>query len=142
MSYLSICYVMADDETSRLRKAFNIKTFFNLILTSLRDLLALQELKQTGKNTELLARAFGTYELKAPKKFSQEEIDKKLKEEYQLRIIETLDKHQPQEDKKSSVPSDLDPGLKLSFRLLSTCFLHNSAKFRSFGHLWTPNYLT
>ena len=87
---------MADDETSRLRKALNIKTFFILILTSLRDLLALQELKQTGKNAELVA-----YELKAPKKFSQEEIDKKLKEEYQLRLIETLDKHQPQEDKKT-----------------------------------------
>ena len=80
-------------------KSLNIKTFFNWILTSLRDLLALQELKQTGKNAELVARAFGTYELKAPKKFSQEEIDKKLKEEYKLRLIETLDKHQPQEDK-------------------------------------------
>ena len=117
-------------------KSLNIKTFFfNWILTSLRDLLALQELKQTGKNAELVERAFGTYDLKAPKKFSQEEIDKKLKEEYQLRLIETLDKHQPQEDKKTSVPSDLDSGLKLSFRLLATCFLHNSAKFGSFGHL-------
>ena len=87
----------------------NIKTFFNWILTSLRDLLALQELKQTGKNAELVARAFGTYELKAPKKFSQEEIDKKLKEEYKLRLIETLDKHQPQEDKKTRRQEDKCP---------------------------------
>ena len=120
----------------------NIKTFFNWTLTSLRDLLAFQELKQTGKNARLVARAFGSYKLKVPKKFSQEEIDKKLKEEYQLRLIEISDKHQPQEDKKTTVLSDPDPGLKLSLRLFATCFLHNFDKFGSFGHPWTSNYFT
>ena len=89
-----------------------------------------------------MARAFGTYKVKARKKFSQEEVDKKLKEEYQPRLIETSDKHQPQEDKKTTVLSDPDPGLKLSLRLFATCFLHNFAEFGSFGHLWTSNYFT
>ena len=53
--------------------------FLNWTLTSLKDFLALRGLKQTGKKAELVARAFGAYELKAPKKFSQEEIDRKLK---------------------------------------------------------------
>ena len=57
--------------------------FLNFTLTSLRDFLAVRRLKQTGKKAELVAKAFGAYELKVPKKFSQEEIDRKLKEEYQ-----------------------------------------------------------
>ena len=60
--------------------------FFNFTLTSLRDFLALRGLKQTGKIAEHVARAFGAYELKVPKKFSQEEIDRKLKEEYRQRL--------------------------------------------------------
>ena len=60
--------------------------FVNWTVTSLKDFLALRGLKQTGKKAELVARAFGAYELKAPKKFSQEEIDKKIKEEYQQRL--------------------------------------------------------
>lgn len=70
--------------------------FLNWTLTSLKDFLALRGLKQTGKKAELVARAFGAYELKAPKKFSQEEIDRKLKEEYQQRLKNTSDKHRPQ----------------------------------------------
>ena len=57
--------------------------FLNFTLTSLRDFLAVRRLKQTGKKAGLVAKAFGAYELKVPKKFSQEEIDRKLKEEYQ-----------------------------------------------------------
>ena len=60
--------------------------FFNFTLTSLRGLLALRGLKQTGKKVELAARAFGAYELKASKKFAQDEIDRKLKEKYQQRL--------------------------------------------------------
>ena len=59
--------------------------FLNWTLTPLKDFLALQGLKQTGKKAELVASAFGAYELKAPKKFSQEDIDRKLKE-YQQRL--------------------------------------------------------
>ena len=57
--------------------------FLNWTLTPLKDFLALQGLKQTGKKAELVASAFGAYELKAPKKFSQEDIDRKLKEHQQ-----------------------------------------------------------
>ena len=71
--------------------------FLNFTLTSLRDFLALRGLKQTGKRAELAATAFGAYELKVPKKFSQEEIDRKLKEEYQLR----LKKHRINTDKST-----------------------------------------
>ena len=60
--------------------------FLNFTPTLLRDFVALRGLKQTGKKAELVARAFGAYELKVPKKFSQEEIDRKLKEEYQQRL--------------------------------------------------------
>ena len=63
--------------------------FLNWTLTPLKDFLALRGLKQTGKKAELVASAFGACELKAPKKFSQEDIDRKLKE-YQQR----LKKHQ------------------------------------------------
>ena len=59
--------------------------FLNWTLTPLKDFLALRGLKQTGKKAELVASAFGAYELKAPKKFSQEDIDRKLKE-YQQRL--------------------------------------------------------
>ena len=68
----------------------------NFTLTSLRDFLALMGLKKTGKKGELVARAFGAYELKKPKKFSQEEIDRKLKEEYRQRLKKTSNKHRPQ----------------------------------------------
>ena len=91
MSNVSIFYVLVDAETS------GRKDFLNFTLTSLRDFLALGGLKQTGKKAELVARAFGAYELKVPKKFSQEEIDRKLKEEYQLR----LKKHRINTDKST-----------------------------------------
>ena len=76
--------------------------FLNWTLTSLKDFLALRGLKQTGKKAELVARAFGAYELKAPKKFSQEEIDRKLKEEYQQR----LKKHRRNTDPNSIQKED------------------------------------
>ena len=60
--------------------------FLNFTLTSPGDFLAPKGLKQTGKKAEVVARAFGAYELKVPKKFSQEENDRKLKEEYQQRL--------------------------------------------------------
>ena len=70
--------------------------FLNWTLTSLKDFLALRGLKQTGKKAELVARAFGAYELKAPKKFSQEEIDRKLKLRVPTETKKTSDKHRPQ----------------------------------------------
>nr|XP_058953753.1 uncharacterized protein LOC131781114 [Pocillopora verrucosa] len=97
--------------------------FLNWTLTSLKDFLALRGLKQTGKKAELVARAFGAYELKAPKKFSQEEIDRKLKEEYQQRLrkhrINTDPNSIQKEDWKENVHEwpNLDDGMLFSYIL-------------------------
>jgi hypothetical protein len=42
--------------------------------------------RQSGKKVELVARAFGAYELGAPKKFTQEQIFDSIKKEYQQRL--------------------------------------------------------
>ena len=57
-----------------------------LTVGSLKDFLALRGLKQTGKKIELVARAFGTYELGIPKKFTQEQIFDTIKSEYSQRL--------------------------------------------------------
>lgn len=67
---------------SKQPEKFGYEDFLNWTVSSLKDFLAIRGLKQTGKKGELVARAFGAYELDAPKKFSQEEIFKKIKEEY------------------------------------------------------------
>ena len=56
--------------------------FLGWTVSSLKDFLSLRALKQTGRKPELVVRAFGAYELKAPVKFSQEQIHKQIKEEY------------------------------------------------------------
>ena len=48
--------------------------FLGGTVSSLKDFLSLRGLKQTGRKPELVARAFGAYELNAPVKFSQEKI--------------------------------------------------------------------
>ena len=40
--------------------------FLGGTVSSLKDFLSLRGLKQTGRKPELVARAFGAYELKAP----------------------------------------------------------------------------
>lgn len=59
--------------------------FLSWTVSPLKDFLSLRGLKQTGRKHELVARAFGAYELKAPVKFSQEQIYKQIKEEYSRR---------------------------------------------------------
>ena len=59
--------------------------FLSWTVSPLKDFLSLRGLKQTGRKPELVARAFGAYELKAPVKFSQEQIYKQIKEEYSRR---------------------------------------------------------
>ena len=67
--------------------------------------------------------AFGAYELKAPKKFSQEEIDRKLKEEYQQRLkkhrINTDPNSIRKEDWKENVHEwpNIDDGMLFSYIL-------------------------
>ena len=60
--------------------------FLNWTLTTLKDYLGICGLKQTGPKAGLVARAFGAYELNAPKKFTQEQISEKIKQEYNKRL--------------------------------------------------------
>ena len=60
--------------------------FLNLTVSSLKDFLALRGLNVTGKKADLVARAFGAYELNVPKKFSQQQIYSNLKLEYNSRL--------------------------------------------------------
>ena len=94
------------------KKSLNIKTL-NWTLTPLKDFLALRRLKQTGKKAELVASAFGAYELKAPKKLK----------EYQQRLkkhrINTNPNSIQKEDWKENVHEwpNLDDGMLFSYIL-------------------------
>ena len=68
------------------KESLEYQDFLNWTVTSLKDFLAHRGLKQTGKKAELVARAFGAHELKVPKKYTQEEIYKTLKDVYQRRL--------------------------------------------------------
>ena len=68
---------------------------FHLTVSSLKDFLAFRGLKQAGRKAELIARAFGAYELNAPKKFSQEQIYKKIQKEYVKRLKSNLIESDP-----------------------------------------------
>lgn len=60
--------------------------FLGWTVSSLKDFLSLRGLKQTGRKSELVARAFGAYELNAPIKFTQEQIYRQIKEECTRRL--------------------------------------------------------
>ncbi|CAH3022078.1 unnamed protein product, partial [Porites evermanni] len=75
--------------------------FLGWTVSSLTDFLLLRGLKQTGRKPELVARAFGAYELKAPVKFSQEQIYKQIKEEYSRRLTSNGIKTDP-----NTIPHD------------------------------------
>ena len=55
-------------------------------VSSPKDFLALRDLKQSGLKAELISKAFGAYGLNVPKKFTQEQIYKKIREEYAKRL--------------------------------------------------------
>ena len=75
--------------------------FLSGTVSSLKDFLSLRGLKQTGRKPELVARAFGAYELKAPVKFSQEQIYKQIKEEYSRKLTSNGIKTDP-----NTIPHD------------------------------------
>jgi len=83
------------------RKFFQYEDFLGWTVPSLKDFLSLRRLKQTGRKPELVARAFGAYELIAPVKFSQQQIYQQIKEEYSWRLnsngIKTDPNHIPHE---------------------------------------------
>ena len=59
--------------------SLSYEDFLNWTLTTLKDFLGIRGLKRTGRKAELVARAFGAYELNAPKKFTQEQISENKK---------------------------------------------------------------
>ena len=69
--------------------------FLGWTVSSLKDFLSLRGLKQTGRKSELIARAFGAYELDVPVKFSQEQIYQQIKEEYSRRLTKNEIKSDP-----------------------------------------------
>ena len=75
--------------------------FLGWTVSSLKDFLSLRGLKQTGRKSELVARAFGAYELNAPKKFTQEQIYRQIKEEYSRRLNSNEIKSDP-----NNIPHD------------------------------------
>ena len=56
-------------------------------MNTLKDFLSLKGFKQTDRKSELVATAFGAYELNAPIKFSHEQIYQQTEEEYSRRLI-------------------------------------------------------
>ena len=75
--------------------------FLGWTVSSLKDFLSLRGLKQTGRKSELIARAFGAYELNVPVKFSQEQIYQQIKDEYSRRLTKNEIKSDP-----NMLPSD------------------------------------
>lgn len=75
--------------------------FLGWTVSSLKDFLSLRGLKQTGRKSELVARAFGAYELNAPIKFTQEQIYRQIKEEYTRRLKSNEIKSDP-----NNIPHD------------------------------------
>ena len=47
-------------------KEYKFEDFLHLTVTSLQDFLSLRVLSKSGKKDELVARAFGAYELNVP----------------------------------------------------------------------------
>ena len=56
-------------------------------MNTLKDFLPLRGYKRTDRKCELVARAFGAYELNALIKFSHESIYQQIEEEYSRRFI-------------------------------------------------------
>lgn len=61
--------------------------FLTMTSHSLQEYLGLPGLSKSGRKAELIAWAFGAYELNVPIKFTQEKISEDLKKEYQRRLL-------------------------------------------------------
>ena len=72
--------------TKQPEEQLQYEDFLHLTVSLLKDFLALRGLKQSGRKAELIARAFGAYELNVPKKYTQEQIYKQIGEEYAKRL--------------------------------------------------------
>lgn len=68
------------------KEHYTFEDSLHLTVSSLQDYLSLRGLSKSGKKEELVARAFGAYELNVPKKFPQEMISSELNKEYKPRL--------------------------------------------------------
>ena len=69
------------------KEGYKFKAFLHMTVSSLQDYLSLRALSKSGKKEELVARAFGAYELNVSIKFPQEMIFNELNKEYRRRLI-------------------------------------------------------
>ena len=83
--------------TKQPEEELHYKDFLHWTVNSLKDFLALRGLKQSGQKAVLIARAFGDYEHNVPKKFTQEQIYEKIREEYSRRLTTNSLKTDPNE---------------------------------------------
>jgi len=65
---------------------YQFEDLLHMTLSSLQDYLGLRGVSKSVCKAELVAWAFGAYDLKAPIKYTQEKISKELKKEYQCRL--------------------------------------------------------
>ena len=72
--------------TKQPEEELHYEDFLLWTVNSLKDFLVLRGLKQSGRKPELIARAFAAYEPSVPKKFTQEQIYEKIREEYLKRL--------------------------------------------------------
>ena len=68
------------------KEHYTFEDFLHLTVSSLQDNLSCRGLSKSRKKEELVARAFGAYELNVPKKFPQEIISNELNKEYKRRL--------------------------------------------------------
>ena len=76
------------------KTVYTYDDFFDMTISSLKDILSLRRLGQGGRKAEIVARAFGTYELGVPIKYTQAQLSGALKKEYTNRL------------KKNNIPVD------------------------------------
>ena len=83
--------------TNQPEETLEYNDFLHWTVSSLKDFLALRGLKQSRLKAELIARAFGAYELNVPKTFTQEQIYEKIRKEYAKRLESNAIEIEPKE---------------------------------------------
>ena len=66
LTVYTVLFLLCPMATNQPEEKLEYDDFVGLTVGSLKDFLALHGLKQTGKKVELVARAFGAYELGIP----------------------------------------------------------------------------
>ena len=93
--------------TNQQEETLEYDDFLHWTVSSLKDFLALRGLKQSGLKAELISKAFGAYGLNVPKKFTQEQIYKKIREEYAKRLESNAIEIDPKELPDETLADDV-----------------------------------